>query len=98
VTITYLQEYGQAVEAQYPIAPNMPFYEPSDWRCKSEVIQWFAESREILGFSDNICYYAEKVHQSLFWAANDGYLSMAELSQMFSSLVDGDLIPRWIEV
>ena len=51
-----------------------------------------------LGFSDSICYYAEKVLQSLFWGADDGDLSMAEVSQMFSSLVDGDLIHRWCQV
>ena len=98
VTITSLQEYGQAVEAEYPIAPNMPVpYEPSDWSSKSEVLQWFAEGRETQLFSDKINYLVEVVYELLLRGANDGYLSMSELSPMFSSLVDGDLIPRWIE-
>ena len=37
---------------------------------------------------------AYKVYQCLFGGAQDGYLSMAEVVQMFSSLIDGDLLPR----
>jgi len=54
-TISYLQSYGQAVEAEYPIAPNMRSYVPSNWSNKSEVVQWFAEVRENSVFSDRIC-------------------------------------------
>ena len=94
MTIAYLQMYGQAVQDEYPIAPNMPSYVPSDWGSESAVFQWVAEAKENLMFSDIICHYAERVYQCLFWGAYDGDLSMAEVSQMFSSLVDGDLIPR----
>ena len=94
VTISCLQSYGQAVEAEYPIAPNMPSYVPSNWSNKNAVLQWFAEVRENSVFSDRICFNAYKVYQCLFGGAMDGYLSRAEVSQMFSSLVDGDLFPR----
>jgi len=92
VTIDCLETYGQAVQAEYPIAPNMPSYVPSEWSSVSAVFQWFAEAKE--NISDNICYNAYKVYECLSGGAEYGDLSRAEVSQMFSSLVDGDLFPR----
>ena len=44
--------------------------------------------------SENICCYAQVVYKLLFGAAEEGNLSRAEVSQIFSSLVDGEFIPR----
>ena len=60
----YLPKYGQAVTAEYPIAPNMPSYVPSNWSNKSVVFQWFAETRENSVFSDKICHYAHVVYNA----------------------------------
>ena len=96
VTIDYLQKYGWAMQAEYPVAPNMPSYVPSNWKSESAVIEWSAEAKENLVLSGNICYSAYKVYLwCLFGGAVDGYLYRAEVSQMFStSLVDGDVFPR----
>jgi len=47
--------------------------------------------QHVLVFPHNICHYATML---LFGGAEDGHLSRADVSQMSSSLVDGDWFPH----